>query len=53
MQMKDRWSDRYEVELPTGVPQGKISRQDALYTTEYQSNPFGFVVRRASNGRVM
>ncbi|XP_051905568.1 lysosomal alpha-glucosidase isoform X2 [Hippocampus zosterae] len=51
--LKDRWSDRYEVELLTGVPQGKISRQDALYTIEYQPNPFGFVVRRASNGRVI
>ncbi|XP_061159667.1 lysosomal alpha-glucosidase isoform X1 [Syngnathus typhle] len=51
--LKDRWSDRYEVELPTRVPQGKISRQDALYAIEYQSNPFGFIVRRVSNGRVI
>ncbi|XP_061605366.1 lysosomal alpha-glucosidase isoform X2 [Phyllopteryx taeniolatus] len=51
--LKDPWSERYEVELPGGVPQGKGSSQDALYTIAYESNPFGFIVRRASNGRVI
>ncbi|XP_061701366.1 lysosomal alpha-glucosidase isoform X6 [Syngnathoides biaculeatus] len=52
--LKDAWSERYEVELPGGVPQGKSSSsssRDALYTVEYQADPFGFIVRRASNGR--
>ncbi|XP_077389106.1 lysosomal alpha-glucosidase [Festucalex cinctus] len=51
--LKDRWSARYEVELPAGVPQDKINSQDALYNIEYQSNPFGFIVRRTSNGRII
>ncbi|XP_034750914.1 lysosomal alpha-glucosidase [Etheostoma cragini] len=51
--LKDPLSPRYEVKLPTGVPQGKADTQDALYTTEYQSDPFGFIVRRKSNGRVI
>uniref|UniRef100_A0A8C4EJJ1 Lysosomal alpha-glucosidase n=1 Tax=Dicentrarchus labrax TaxID=13489 RepID=A0A8C4EJJ1_DICLA len=45
---------RYEVKLPAGVPQNKADpTQDVLYTTEYQSDPFGFIVRRKSNGRVI
>ncbi|XP_061557423.1 lysosomal alpha-glucosidase isoform X8 [Phycodurus eques] len=51
--LKDPWSERYEVELPGGVPQGKSGSQDALYTVAYKSKPFGFIVRRASNGRVI
>uniref|UniRef100_A0A8D0D4M4 Lysosomal alpha-glucosidase n=1 Tax=Sander lucioperca TaxID=283035 RepID=A0A8D0D4M4_SANLU len=51
--LKDPSSQRYEVKLPAGVPQSKTDTQDALYTTEYQSDPFGFIVRRKSNGRVI
>ncbi|XP_073350989.1 lysosomal alpha-glucosidase [Pagrus major] len=51
--LKDPSSQRYEVKLPGGVPQSKADSQDALYTTEYQSDPFGFIVRRKSNGRVI
>ncbi|XP_057673106.1 lysosomal alpha-glucosidase isoform X1 [Corythoichthys intestinalis] len=51
--LKDPWSSRYEVELPGEFQKGKTSSQEALYKIEYQSNPFGFIVRRASNGRVI
>uniref|UniRef100_A0A8C4EDD1 Lysosomal alpha-glucosidase n=1 Tax=Dicentrarchus labrax TaxID=13489 RepID=A0A8C4EDD1_DICLA len=52
--LKDSSSQRYEVKLPAGVPQNKADpTQDVLYTTEYQSDPFGFIVRRKSNGRVI
>ncbi|XP_029294146.1 LOW QUALITY PROTEIN: lysosomal alpha-glucosidase [Cottoperca gobio] len=51
--LKDPSSQRYEVKLPAGVPQSTADTQDALYTTEYQSDPFGFIVRRKSNGRVI
>nr|XP_057904994.1 lysosomal alpha-glucosidase isoform X2 [Doryrhamphus excisus] len=51
--MKDPWSHRYEVDLPDGVPQGKASSQDALYNIEYHTKPFGFIVTRKSNGRVI
>lgn len=53
MKLKDPSSQRYEVHLPGGVPQSKANTQSVLYTTEYQSDPFGFMVRRKSNGRVM
>lgn len=52
-QLKDPLSQRYEVKLPTGVPRSKANNQSVLYTTEYQPEPFGFIVRRKSNGRVM
>nr|XP_004558392.2 lysosomal alpha-glucosidase [Maylandia zebra] len=51
--LKDPSSQRYEVHLPGGVPQSKANTQSVLYTTEYQSDPFGFMVRRKSNGRVI
>ncbi|CAG11433.1 unnamed protein product, partial [Tetraodon nigroviridis] len=51
--LKDPSSQRYEVELPAGVVRGHADSQDVLYTTEYQSDPFGFIVRRNSNGRVI
>lgn len=53
LKFKDPLSQRYEVELPPGVPQSKADNQSVLYIAEYQSDPFGFVVRRKSNGRVM
>ncbi|XP_061829447.1 lysosomal alpha-glucosidase isoform X2 [Nerophis lumbriciformis] len=51
--LKDPWTRRYEVDLPSGVPQGKATAQDALYAIKYQTQPFGFVVTRKSNGRVL
>ncbi|XP_041673512.1 lysosomal alpha-glucosidase isoform X1 [Cheilinus undulatus] len=51
--LKDPSSQRYEVKLPGDAPQSKSDTQDALYTTEYQPDPFGFIVRRKSNGRVI
>ncbi|KAM7386830.1 hypothetical protein PAMA_009453 [Pampus argenteus] len=51
--LKDPSSQRYEVQLPASVPQNKSDTQDVLYTTEYQSDPFGFIVQRKSNGRVI
>lgn len=52
-QLKDPSSHRYEVELPADVVRGQTDSQDVLYTTEYQSDPFGFIVRRNTNERVM
>ncbi|XP_038163651.1 lysosomal alpha-glucosidase [Cyprinodon tularosa] len=51
--LKDPSSPRYEVPLPAVSPQTEAYPQDVLYTTEYQHEPFGFVVRRKSNGRVL
>uniref|UniRef100_A0A3Q1ES03 Lysosomal alpha-glucosidase n=1 Tax=Acanthochromis polyacanthus TaxID=80966 RepID=A0A3Q1ES03_9TELE len=51
--LKDASSQRYEVHLPGGVPESRADNQSVLYTTEYQSDPFGFIVRRRSNGRVI
>ncbi|KAM4716626.1 lysosomal alpha-glucosidase [Anableps anableps] len=51
--LKDPSSPRYEVPLPAGSPQTEAYTQDVLYTTEYQHDPFGFIVRRKSNGRVL
>ncbi|XP_037332259.2 lysosomal alpha-glucosidase isoform X1 [Pungitius pungitius] len=51
--LKDPSSRRYEVKLPAGVPSRKTAEKDVLYSTEYQSDPFGFIMRRKSNGRVI
>uniref|UniRef100_A0A3Q2TU39 P-type domain-containing protein n=1 Tax=Fundulus heteroclitus TaxID=8078 RepID=A0A3Q2TU39_FUNHE len=52
--LKDPSSERYKVPLPAGRPQTEAFQdQDALYTTQYQHHPFGFVVRRKSSGRVL
>ncbi|XP_072225139.1 lysosomal alpha-glucosidase [Leuresthes tenuis] len=51
--LKDPSSQRYEVPLPAHVPRAKADTQDVLYTTEFQSNPFGFIVRRKNNGRAI
>ncbi|MEQ2162624.1 hypothetical protein GOODEAATRI_021724, partial [Goodea atripinnis] len=53
LKVKDPSSQRYEVPLPGGTPQTEAYTQDVLYTTEYQHDPFGFVVQRKSNGRVL
>ncbi|XP_024127392.1 lysosomal alpha-glucosidase [Oryzias melastigma] len=51
--IKDPSTQRYEVPLPEGVSHTKADAQDVLYTTEFQEEPFGFIVRRATNGRVI
>ncbi|KAM9843546.1 lysosomal alpha-glucosidase [Aulostomus maculatus] len=51
--LRDPSCQRYEVQLPAGAPRVKADALDALYTTQYQSDPFGVVVRRKSNGRVI
>ncbi|KAG7505007.1 lysosomal alpha-glucosidase [Solea senegalensis] len=51
--LKDPSSQRYEVKLPADVPKSRADNSDVLYTTEYQSDPFGFIVRRKSNGRTI
>ncbi|XP_014903912.1 lysosomal alpha-glucosidase [Poecilia latipinna] len=51
--LKDPSSQRYEVPLPAGSFQTEAYTQDVLYTTEFQHDPFGFIVRRKSNGRVL
>uniref|UniRef100_A0A674PD53 Lysosomal alpha-glucosidase n=1 Tax=Takifugu rubripes TaxID=31033 RepID=A0A674PD53_TAKRU len=53
LQMKDPSSPRYEVELPAVVVREETDAEDLLYTTEYQPDPFGFIVRRKTNGRVI
>uniref|UniRef100_A0A672H6P9 Lysosomal alpha-glucosidase n=1 Tax=Salarias fasciatus TaxID=181472 RepID=A0A672H6P9_SALFA len=51
--LKDPSSQRYEVPLPAGVPKKNAAAEDVLYTIEYHPDPFGFVVRRKSNRRVI
>ncbi|XP_076020739.1 lysosomal alpha-glucosidase [Genypterus blacodes] len=52
--LKDPLSQRYEVQLPTDSPHiDADDTQYPLYTTEFHSDPFGFIVRRKSNGRVI
>uniref|UniRef100_A0A665U795 Lysosomal alpha-glucosidase n=1 Tax=Echeneis naucrates TaxID=173247 RepID=A0A665U795_ECHNA len=51
--LKDPSSQRYEVKLPGDVPESRADSHEALYTTEYQANPFGFIVQRKSNGKVI
>ncbi|XP_034046312.1 lysosomal alpha-glucosidase [Thalassophryne amazonica] len=50
---KDPSSQRYEVQLPAGHSHRNLDTQDPLYTTEFHPDPFGFIVRRKSNGRVI
>ncbi|XP_056143796.1 lysosomal alpha-glucosidase [Lampris incognitus] len=51
--VKDPSSRRYEVPLPSGRPGGSVKTQDTLYAIEFNTDPFGFIVRRKSNGRVI
>ncbi|XP_058510616.1 lysosomal alpha-glucosidase-like isoform X2 [Solea solea] len=51
--LMDPSSQRYEVKLPADVPKSRADNSDVLYTTEYQSDPFGFIVRRKSNGHTI
>ncbi|KAG7505291.1 lysosomal alpha-glucosidase [Solea senegalensis] len=47
--LKDPSSQRYEVKLAADDPKSRADNSDVLYTTEYQSDPFGFIVRRKSH----
>uniref|UniRef100_A0A674MFS8 Lysosomal alpha-glucosidase n=1 Tax=Takifugu rubripes TaxID=31033 RepID=A0A674MFS8_TAKRU len=53
LRITDPSSPRYEVELPAVVVREETDAEDLLYTTEYQPDPFGFIVRRKTNGRVI
>ncbi|XP_041720299.2 LOW QUALITY PROTEIN: lysosomal alpha-glucosidase [Coregonus clupeaformis] len=51
--LKDPSSQRYEVPLSTSPSRGNAQTQDHLYVTEFQADPFGFIVCRKSNSRVL
>ncbi|KAF7221012.1 lysosomal alpha-glucosidase isoform X1 [Nothobranchius furzeri] len=51
--LKDPSTQRYEVPLLDGIRHTKASSQNVLYTTEYQSDPFGFIVSRKSSGTII
>ncbi|XP_056437700.1 lysosomal alpha-glucosidase isoform X1 [Gadus chalcogrammus] len=51
--LKDPSSKRYEVPLPPGNFGGLKTDHDSLYTAEFQPDPFGFIIQRKSNGRVI
>uniref|UniRef100_A0A8C7QEM1 Lysosomal alpha-glucosidase n=1 Tax=Oncorhynchus mykiss TaxID=8022 RepID=A0A8C7QEM1_ONCMY len=51
--LKDPLSRRYEVPLSTAQSRGNTDTQDHQYVTEFQPDPFGIIVRRKSNGRVL
>ncbi|KAL0993142.1 hypothetical protein UPYG_G00103760 [Umbra pygmaea] len=51
--LKDPLSERYEVPLPTAQSRVNADVKDQLYVTEFQTDPFGFIVRRKSNGHVL
>ncbi|MGH0128960.1 UNVERIFIED_CONTAM: hypothetical protein FKN15_057803, partial [Acipenser sinensis] len=49
--LKDPVVKRYEV--PLDVPQVEGQAATPLYTVEYSEEPFGIIIRRTSNGRVL
>nr|XP_055050692.1 lysosomal alpha-glucosidase isoform X1 [Misgurnus anguillicaudatus] len=51
--IKDPSSARYEVPFVTSHPRGHRDTQNPLYEVEFQPDPFAFIVRRKSNGRVL
>uniref|UniRef100_A0A8C6TG08 Lysosomal alpha-glucosidase n=1 Tax=Neogobius melanostomus TaxID=47308 RepID=A0A8C6TG08_9GOBI len=53
--VKDPSSQRYEVQLPgeQWAPEGKAVSQKALFSIQFQHDPFAFIVTRKSNGRVI
>uniref|UniRef100_A0A674DQY7 Lysosomal alpha-glucosidase n=1 Tax=Salmo trutta TaxID=8032 RepID=A0A674DQY7_SALTR len=53
LHLTDPLSRRYEVPLSTAQSRGNTDTQDHQYVTEFQPDPFGFIVRRKSNGRVL
>lgn len=52
-QLKDPSTTRYEVPFVAMPSNRHTTSQDLLYDVEFQPDPFGFVVRRRSNGRVL
>ncbi|KAK6312192.1 hypothetical protein J4Q44_G00178560 [Coregonus suidteri] len=53
LMLKDLSSQRYEVPLSTSPSRGNAQTQDHLYVIEFQPDPFGFIVCRKSNSRVL
>ncbi|KAG9343865.1 hypothetical protein JZ751_013249 [Albula glossodonta] len=51
--LKDPASARYEVPLSVTRSRTNPSAPDALYSVEFHPDPFGFIVRRRSNSRVL
>ncbi|XP_056608795.1 lysosomal alpha-glucosidase [Triplophysa dalaica] len=51
--LKDLSSPRYEVPFVTSHPEGRGDAIIPLYDVEFQPDPFAFIVRRKSNGRVI
>ncbi|RXN19989.1 lysosomal alpha-glucosidase [Labeo rohita] len=51
--LKDPASPRYEVPFITSQTRGHKDIQNPLYDVDFQPDPFGFIVRRKSNGRVL
>uniref|UniRef100_A0A3B4D1H3 Lysosomal alpha-glucosidase n=1 Tax=Pygocentrus nattereri TaxID=42514 RepID=A0A3B4D1H3_PYGNA len=51
--LKDPFHARYEVPFAAVPPSAPTDTQALLYDVEFQPDPFGFVVRRRSNGRVL
>ncbi|KAL1277698.1 hypothetical protein QQF64_024371 [Cirrhinus molitorella] len=51
--LKDPASPRYEVPFVTSQSGGHKDKQNPLYDVEFQPDPFGFIVRRKSSGRVL
>ncbi|KAJ8345419.1 hypothetical protein SKAU_G00296120 [Synaphobranchus kaupii] len=51
--LKDPAHPRYEVPLSLAQPRKIPEAQETLYAVEFQPDPFGFLVRRKSNGRVL
>ncbi|XP_072549705.1 lysosomal alpha-glucosidase isoform X2 [Salminus brasiliensis] len=51
--LKDPSLARYEVPFVTVPPSTSTDTRSLLYDVEFQPEPFGFVVRRASNSRVL
>ncbi|XP_043091754.1 LOW QUALITY PROTEIN: lysosomal alpha-glucosidase [Puntigrus tetrazona] len=51
--LKDPASPRYEVPFVTSQSRGHKDVQNPLYDVDFQLDPFGFIVRRKSNGRVL
>ncbi|XP_036408755.1 lysosomal alpha-glucosidase [Megalops cyprinoides] len=51
--LKDPAFSRYEVPLSVAKSNKDTPTRDSLYSTEFLPDPFGFIVRRKSNGRVL
>lgn len=51
--LKDPTSPRYEVPFVKSQSKGHKSMENPLYDVDFQPEPFGFSVRRKSNGRVL